>query len=310
MSLGFANPLLLWGALAAAIPIVIHLFFRRRPRPTPFPAIDFILRARRETERRLRLKKILLFAARTLLLAAVAVALARPRLETPGEAAAAVPRGPSATAVVLDASGSMRYRLDGKPLFERARADALGAIASLGADEPATVVVCGGAAPAAEPPGFDRALVRRTLERAEPEAGHSDLTACVTAAARALSDPKAPQGLGRRIVVATDLAASAWRLDVPASDVEGHDFVTQGKSESTAVITGANLARYLVEFFEDEVLPIGVYTNTSILNNSNNFTILLKNTNRYRTICIRVFNSIAEKVAEHLQNSFGVDIDT
>ncbi|HEX9050829.1 MAG TPA: VWA domain-containing protein [Anaeromyxobacter sp.] len=220
MSLGFANPLLLWGALAAAIPIAIHLFFRRRPRPTPFPAIDFILRARRETERRLRLKKILLFAARTLLLAAVAVALARPRLETPGEAAAAVPRGPSATAIVLDASGSMRYRLDGKTLFERARADALGALASLGADEPATLVVCGGAAPAAEPPGFDRALLRRTLERAEAEAGHSDLTACVGAAARALSDPKAPPGLGRRIVVATDLAASAWRLDVPAPDVE------------------------------------------------------------------------------------------
>ena len=56
MNVGFANPALLWGLLAAAIPIAIHLFFRRRPRPTPFPAIDFILRARRETERRLRLK--------------------------------------------------------------------------------------------------------------------------------------------------------------------------------------------------------------------------------------------------------------
>ena len=220
MSLGFVHPLLLWGALAAAIPIVIHLFFRRRPRPTPFPAIDFILRARRETQRRLRLKKLLLFAARTLLLAAVALAIARPRLETPGEAAAAVPKGPSATAIVLDASGSMRYRLDGRTLFERARADALGALAALSTDEPSTVVVCGGAPPAAEPPGFDRAALRRALEHADAEAVHSDLTGCVTAAARALSDPKAPQGLGRRIVVATDLAASAWRLDVPAPSIE------------------------------------------------------------------------------------------
>ena len=48
MALGFVNPLLVWGLLAAAIPVVIHLFFRRRPKPTPFPAIDFILRARRE----------------------------------------------------------------------------------------------------------------------------------------------------------------------------------------------------------------------------------------------------------------------
>ncbi len=57
MSLSFANPLLAWGLLAALLPVVIHLFFRKRPRPTPFPAIDFILRARRETERRLKLRR-------------------------------------------------------------------------------------------------------------------------------------------------------------------------------------------------------------------------------------------------------------
>ena len=59
MSLGFANPLLLWGLLAAAIPLVVHLFFRRRPRPVAFPALDFVLRARRQTERRLRLRRLL-----------------------------------------------------------------------------------------------------------------------------------------------------------------------------------------------------------------------------------------------------------
>ncbi len=220
MSLGFANPLLLWGLLAAAIPVAIHLFFRRRPRPTPFPAIDFVMRARRQTERRLRLRRLLLFAARTLLLAAAALALARPRLEEPGAAAAAVPKGPSATAIVLDASGSMRYRLEGKPLFERARADALGALAALSPEEPATAVVCGSAPPAAEAPSFDRAGVRRALERAEAEAGHADLTACFAAAVRALGGVEGQAGLGKRIVVATDLAASAWRLDAPPAALE------------------------------------------------------------------------------------------
>src|SRR6266508_295623 len=219
MNLGLANPALLWGLLAAAIPIAIHLFFRRRPRPTPFPAIDFILKARRETERRLRLKRILLFAARTLLLAALALALARPRLESPA-AAAQVPQGPRATAIVLDASGSMRYRLGGRTLFERARADALGALASLSGEEPATVVVCGGGEPQVEAPSFDRSEVRRALERAEAEAGYADVTACVSAAARALSGATAQASLGKRIVVATDLAASAWRLDVAPPVVE------------------------------------------------------------------------------------------
>jgi hypothetical protein len=222
MNLGFVNPALLWGLLAAAIPVAVHLFFRRRPRPTPFPAIEFILRARRETERRLRLKRILLFAARTLLLAAIAVALARPRLEAPA-AIAQVPAGPRATAIVLDASGSMRYRLGGKTLLERARADALGALAALSADEPATAIVCGGAEPHAEAPSFDRGEVRRVLERAEAEAGFADVSACVAAAARALSGATAQAALGKRIVVATDLAASAWRLDIgpPVVDTPG-----------------------------------------------------------------------------------------
>jgi hypothetical protein len=220
MNLGFANPALLWGLLAAAIPVVIHLFFRRRPRPTPFPAIDFILRARRETERRLRLKKLLLFVARTAVLAAIALAIARPRLESPAAAAAPVAQGPRATAIVLDASGSMRYRLGGKALFERARGDALGALAALTSEEPATAVVCGGGEPKVEPPSFDRGEVRAVLERAEAEAGFADVTACVAAAARALSGATAQAGLAKRIVVATDLAASAWHLDVPPPVVE------------------------------------------------------------------------------------------
>jgi hypothetical protein len=219
MNLGFVNPALLWGLLAAAIPIAIHLFFRRRPRPTPFPAIDFILRARRETERRLRLKRLLLFAARTLLLAAVAAALARPRLESPA-AAAPVAQGPRATAVVLDASASMRYRLGGRTLFDRARADALGALAALSPEEPATAVVCGGSEPQAGAPTFDRGDVRRVLEQAEPEGGFADVTACVAAAARALSGATAQAALGKRIVVATDLAATAWRLDVAPPTVD------------------------------------------------------------------------------------------
>jgi hypothetical protein len=219
MSLSFLHPALLWGLVAAALPLLVHLFFRRRPKPVSFPAIDFILQARRETERRLRLKRVLLFLARTALLAAIALAIARPRAERPEEAALAAVRGPRATAVVLDASASMGYRLGGRTLFERARADALEALASLGPDEPALAVVCGGGPPAAEAPSFDRALVRRVLEAAEPAAGHADLTACVAAALQALGAPEAQASPGKRLVIATDLAASAWRLDVPPPPV-------------------------------------------------------------------------------------------
>jgi len=125
MSLSFLHPVLLWGLAAAAIPLAIHLFHRRRPKAVPFPAIDFVMQARRETERRLKLRRVLLFAARTALLAAAALAIARPRLTAPEAQAAQGPAGPAATAVVLDTSASMAYRLGGRTLLDRAREDVL-----------------------------------------------------------------------------------------------------------------------------------------------------------------------------------------
>ena len=220
MNLQFVNPALLWGLLAAALPLAVHLLFRRRARPLAFPAIDFILRARRQTERRLRLKRILLFTARTLVLAAIAAAIARPKLEAPA-AAAEAPRGPSAVAVVLDASASMGYRLGGRTLFERARADAAEALASLSPEEPATVLLCGPVPAPPEPPGFDKAALRRVLDAAEPTAAWADLTACVGVAAQALSGSEPQAAMGKRIIVATDLTRAAWRLDQPPPMVRG-----------------------------------------------------------------------------------------
>jgi hypothetical protein len=109
----------------------------------------------------------------------------------------------------------MTYRLHGRTLFDRARQDALEALDALSGEEPATAVICGGPAVAAPPPTFDKAAVRRALREAEPSHGHSDMTACVGAAVRALSDAGTGAALGKKVVVATDLTAIAWRLDAP-----------------------------------------------------------------------------------------------
>ncbi|MBK9519286.1 MAG: VWA domain-containing protein [Anaeromyxobacter sp.] len=241
MSVGFLNPLLLWGLLAAALPLVVHLFFRRRPRPTPFPALDFVLRARKENAQRLRLKKLLLFTARTLLLAAAALALARPRAEQPASAAATPGGGPLATVLVLDASGSMSYRLGGDTLFSRARQQALDALTSLPGEAPVSALVCDGRPPAAPAPAFDRVAVRRTLDEAAPAFGHADLTSCVAAAARALAEAKGQEQLGKQIVVVTDLTAAAWRLDVPPPEVPGPKGPVRPHVEIVDAARGADL---------------------------------------------------------------------
>src|SRR6266702_2730631 len=150
----FAHPAYLWGLAALALPILVHLFNRRRPRPLAFGAIEFVLRSQQRRVRRLRLRQILLLALRCLLIAGVALALSRPSLE---------PRGAQATALVIDASLSMRYRRGSQTLFARARSEALAALERLGPDEPATVGLCAGNPAPLAAPSFDRVAVRRLL---------------------------------------------------------------------------------------------------------------------------------------------------
>ena len=69
-----------WGLAAAAVPVLIHLLLRPRPRRQPFPAIRFILQSREAAERTNRLKRLILLAMRTLAVVLIVALLAQPRL--------------------------------------------------------------------------------------------------------------------------------------------------------------------------------------------------------------------------------------
>ena len=79
--MGFLTPALLAGAALVAIPIVLHLVMRRQPRELTFPALRFVQQRREANRRRMQLRHWLLLALRCLLVAGLAVALARPTLK-------------------------------------------------------------------------------------------------------------------------------------------------------------------------------------------------------------------------------------
>ena len=131
--------------------LAIHLLSRRRARRLAFAAVEFILRSRKQKVRHIRLKQLLLLALRTLVVAALAFAIARPLFKAPAaSAAAAGPR--SAVAIVLDASLSMRYRVGSKSVFERAQDEAKSLVEGLPSESPVTLVACDGHTPEVEPP--------------------------------------------------------------------------------------------------------------------------------------------------------------
>jgi hypothetical protein len=212
----FGNPWMLLGALGALIPLLVHLFDRRRPRPHPFGPLAFVLRSQKRTASRLKLKRLLLYVLRTLILLAIPFALARPEWSRDA-AAAQIVKGPAATAIILDASLSMRWS-DGTSLFERGRDEARDALKDLLPEEPATVLVCTQSPAAPPPPGFDRARLRGMVDEAKPTYGAADLSRCMDMAARALEENPMP---GKRLVVVSDMTASAFRLEAPPPTVKG-----------------------------------------------------------------------------------------
>jgi hypothetical protein len=218
----FVHPWLLLGAVGALLPLLVHLFDRRRPKPRPFAAIAFVLRSHRRTTSRLRLKRLLLYTLRTLLLLAVPVALARPQLLRPG-AAGTRTSGPAATAVVVDRSLSMRFR-DSESLFERARDEAREALAALLPEEPVTLVPCGPDVESPAAPGFDRARLRQAIDRMQPSYGGADLNRCLGLAAKALEDSPLP---GKRLVVISAFTAASLRLESPPPRVKVGDTLVQ-----------------------------------------------------------------------------------
>ena len=76
--LSFTYPDMLWGLLALAVPVVLHLLNRHNHETLVFPAVKFLFRAQLPHEGRRRLRDFLLLMARLMLLAFAVLFLARP----------------------------------------------------------------------------------------------------------------------------------------------------------------------------------------------------------------------------------------
>lgn len=123
MSLTFLTPWLLAGGVLIAVPIIIHLILRKKPKHLLFPAFRFLQQKHRTYVQKLRLRHILLLAMRILLILLICWALARP--EVSGESSILGAEAPVAVVLVFDTSPSMEYEHEGKTRLDLAREHAL-----------------------------------------------------------------------------------------------------------------------------------------------------------------------------------------
>lgn len=74
------NPALLTGLLLAALPVILHLLLRRKPKPLVFPALRLVLQRRKQNLKRIQLRHIWLLLLRILAIGLIVLALTRPSL--------------------------------------------------------------------------------------------------------------------------------------------------------------------------------------------------------------------------------------
>jgi hypothetical protein len=204
--LSFLSPLFLFGAAAAAVPIVLHLLKREPEARVKFAAVKLIKQAPVEYTDRRRLRELLLLALRVTALVLLALAFARPFMAT-GAAVAST----GVTVVALDTS----YSMAAPGRFERAKQLAAGAINKAPAGDLVGVVTFADEAETSAAPGSDRTLAIDAIAQAATGFGATRYRAALSAASQHLE--------GRRgtIVVVTDLQENGWDAGDRAAVPEG-----------------------------------------------------------------------------------------
>ncbi len=189
---------------AAALPLLIHLLFRRKPQKVRFPMVRFIRQSRGRSFRRTWFKRLLLLLLRMGLLALLALLIARPAL-------GGGPAGPEAgklvtpaAALVIDDSLSMQYAIADTSWFDRARSRALELVEGLRGGPPTALITT--SQPAAELVDTAEKVAGR-LRRLRPTMRSDSCWAALRAAADLLPS----EGGGRlRILLLTDMTVGAW----------------------------------------------------------------------------------------------------
>src|SRR5579859_2461216 len=134
--MGFLAPWFLGGLLAVGLPVFVHLLRKQTTVPRPVSSLMFFEQGKQSSVRHRRLRYLLLFALRTALLVLLALAFARPFIQSTTVAKAG---GGRLVVLAIDNSFSMRQ---GNRL-ERAKSEADSVLSGLHGEDRAQALSFG-----------------------------------------------------------------------------------------------------------------------------------------------------------------------
>ncbi|HXJ58090.1 MAG TPA: BatA domain-containing protein [Verrucomicrobiae bacterium] len=244
--MSFLNPILLGGLAAIAVPIIIHLLHRRRFQKVVWAAMRFIQASVEKNQKRMRLEDMILLALRCLLLALLALALARPAILS--EATDVFGQSKVTAVIILDQSRSMGMSDGTATRFDKARQAAEQALDSMPSGSAAAVFLASDLVQAIIPePTYDLNLARKVLREAALTDRATDL---FPALQKALDTLQGRLALRREIYLITDGQAAGWRqlteiqraLERARTEIKTHIILVNEHEEKNLGLSDLRLA--------------------------------------------------------------------
>src|SRR5438552_2954585 len=200
--MSFLNPYLLFGSLALAIPILIHLVRREKSEIIPFSSLMFLLKVPKRSIRQQKIKNLLLMALRLLILALLVGAFARPYMTQPAKptVSANANRG---VVMMLDTSYSMRYGNN----FDKLKAEAQKRIDAMRATDRMAIVAFNDNASLLSRPTSDKNALKAVVDALEPSFSGTRYYEAFTLADRALAEFGGDQ---KQLIVISDFQRNGW----------------------------------------------------------------------------------------------------
>jgi Aerotolerance regulator N-terminal/von Willebrand factor type A domain len=236
----FLAPAFLAGALAAVIPLIIHMLHRQRAREKRFSTLRFLKLSVEKTARKRRLRDLWLLLFRMAVVALLAAGLSRPLLR--GSGAFSSNRA-AAVVIVLDNSASMALADGGAVRFERARNLALSIVGRLREGDEIALVLTGGRSLQQDATYRRVENVQRLIEESAVCLAGADIPAAIRKARKLLESSQAPN---KELYVITDLQESGWR-----SQRAGDRDFADDNSEAPLVLVDVHKTRPVNVAIED-----------------------------------------------------------
>ncbi len=202
--MNFLSPALLFGLLAASIPVLIHLLNLRKLKKIDFSTLHFLKLIEKQKVRRVKLVQWLLMALRVLIIMMLVLGFSRPVLQEtsiPGFTSAAK----TSVVMIIDDSFSMEVVDGGGSLLNKAKGVADKIISSLKDGDDARVVLTSGRDEGAGVAKGDLVGLKKFIKELEPSFVSDDLNSAVIRAAKLMEES---ENLNKELYILSDLQRS------------------------------------------------------------------------------------------------------